>query len=108
MKNLDGLLMAKTYLKTMNVLSARPWLCRKQDGHVLGLLVEVVMDGCITENLLFFRNAVLAEFIESEARIMGRAEGTTHDIECSMCEAERTFWIGKNGVKRLMKTYVAE
>jgi len=109
MDNLDGLLViAKKYLGDIDVLSARPWMCQKKHGHALGLLVEIAMDGCISENLLMFRNAVVTEFINSEARIMSRAEGTTHNIECSMCEAERTFWIGKNGVKRLVKAYVAE
>ena len=88
--------------------TGRLWLCKKEDGHALGLRVKVYVEGLLVEQLMLFRNAVMPQFAPSEAKSMGFAEGTHYDIPCDICGSTRTWWMGNGAKKRALKTYLAE
>ena len=92
----------------VNGLTGRLWMCRRKDGHALGLIVTTAMPDGLVEHLYLFRNSVSAEFANGEAKIMGHVEGTMHDIECTMCTSKRTWWEGKGALKRAVASYLAE
>lgn len=77
------------------------WMCKKEDGHVLGLHVRVSNNGLKLDKLLLFRNAVLPECLD-EAQVMGTVE-SMEDIECSLCDAERTWHIGSAALERFIQ-----
>jgi len=89
-------------------LTGRLWMCKRKDGHALGVIVTISVPDGLVEHLYLFRNSVLAEFANSEAKIIGHVEGTMHDIECTMCKAKRTWWEGKGALKRAVASYLAE
>lgn len=91
----------------VNGQTGRLWLCKRDEGHALGLRVKMHVDGMAVERLMLFRNAVTPD-CAAEARQFGFAEGTMYDIECSICDSRRTWWAGRNAVKRAQKSYVAE
>lgn len=89
-------------------LTGRLWMCKRKDGHVLGLVVTVSVPDGLIEQLYLFRNAVMAESVGRDASVLGHAEGTMHDIECTLCSAKRTWWEGKGALKRAVASYLAE
>lgn len=101
MDKLDGIVM-------VNGQTGRLWLCKRHDGHALGLRVKVQREGLSVEQLMLFREAVMPECVQTEARHLCFAEGTAHTIECSICRARRTWWMSENGKNLLVKTYLAE
>lgn len=79
------------------------WLCRKTEGHILGLVVATMMrDRCI-DRLLLLREAVdfsnpdndKPVHLPRDIKIIGHPEGTMHGIICSVCNARRTWWVEK-------------
>lgn len=92
---------------TVNGLTGRLWLCKRKDGHALGLIVTVnTIDGWV-EHLYLFRNAVMVASV-NDANILGHLEGTMHDIECEICREKRTWYEGKGAMKRAVASYLAE
>ena len=78
------------------------WMCKRQDGHVLGIILFEKMDGRAVERLLLFRSSMMLGENNSKKTVvlppvktMGLAEGTMHDIECDVCDAKRTWWMDK-------------
>jgi hypothetical protein len=78
------------------------WMCKRHEGHALGIILSQLKDGCVVERLLLFREAV--NFGEDHKRktvvlpptkTKGFVEGTMHDIECDLCDAKRTWWTDK-------------
>lgn len=93
---------------TVNGLTGRLWMCKRRDGHALGLVVTVNAPDGLMEHLYLFRNSVFAEFADGEAQILGHVEGTMYDIECTLCDAKRTWYEGKGALKRAVASYLAE
>ena len=91
----------------VNGQSGRLWLCKREDGHALGLRVKVQRGGLPIERLLLFREAVLPECAEGAEEI-GSVDGTMLGIVCSVCGSKRTWWMSDNGKRLLAKTYLAE
>lgn len=98
---MDGIVM-------VNGQSGRLWMCSREGGHALGLRVKMQREGLFIEQLMLFRNAVMPDCVQTEAKQLGFAEGTTHTIECSICGSKRTWWMSANSKKLLVKTYLAE
>jgi hypothetical protein len=80
------------------------WMCKRKDGHVLGIILEDKKDGHMVERLLLFRAAKSLDFVEpdtgtvafnSQTKTIALIEGTTHDIECDLCDSKRTWWMDK-------------
>ena len=67
------------------------FFCRRRDGHVLGLKVRVLTEHGFEDRLLLFRHAVVAGDL-SQAQVLAKLVGTTHDIECEVCGSRRTWW----------------
>ncbi len=84
------------------------WMCKRKGGHALGLKFKAQVEGLFVEQLMLFRNAVMPQFATTEAKFFGFAEGTLYDIECDLCGSKRTWWVGNGGMKRALKTYLAE
>lgn len=85
------------------------WMCKKQDGHVLGLQVRVNENGLFLDVLLEFRVAVNAgesfdkkTIVLPDMPISGTVEGTKRDIECTICGSKRTWWMDKKLVANLI------
>lgn len=93
---------------TVNGLTGRLWMCKRRDGHVLGLVVTVSAPDGLMDHLYLFRNSVKAECADGEAQILGHVEGTMYDIECTLCDAKRTWYEGKGALKRAVASYLAE
>ena len=92
---------------TVNGLTGRLWMCKRKDGHAMGLIVTVSMVGGLAEQLYLFRNAVETPLMTG-AKIMCRVDGTVHDIECEICGTRRTWYEGKGALKRAVVSYLAE
>jgi hypothetical protein len=82
----------------------RLWLCKKHEGHALGIILEERVDGRLVERLLLFREAQNLEWVDPDkttvvfslaVKTKGALEGTMHDIECDLCDAKRTWWMDK-------------
>jgi hypothetical protein len=80
----------------------RLWLCKKHEGHALGIILRETIDGHPVERLLVFRSSLYLEKYEPKKiailppiKIIGLVEGTIHDIECDLCDAKRTWWMDK-------------
>lgn len=87
------------------------WLCKKKDGHALGIVLRVRSHGVLLDRLLLFREAVDFDepsesklvHLPADVKTMGFAEGTYHDIPCSVCEAERTWYMGEASLERFIE-----
>lgn len=93
---------------TVQNLTGRLWMCKRKDGHVLGLVVAVGVAEGLVEQLYLFQAAVLDVAQLDQAKIKGRVEGTMYDIECEHCRALRTWHEGKGAMKRAVASYLAE
>lgn len=93
----------------VNGLTGRLWMCKRKDGHALGLIVMTSMLDGLVEQLYLFRNSVeTVSMTETDAKIMCRVDGTVHDIECEICGTRRTWYEGKGALKRAVASYLAE
>ena len=78
------------------------WMCKRNDGHALGIILSGLERGDAVERLLLFRETFAPggdfkgkTLVLPLIKTMGLAEGTVHDIECEICGAKRTWWIDK-------------
>ena len=78
------------------------FFCRRHDGHVLGLHVNVSIAGGFIDRLLLFREAVTVENL-SQARVKTKLDGTSHEIEGGICGTKRT-WRNKTTAVNLLGT----
>lgn len=69
------------------------WLCKKNNGHVLGLVVN--------DKLVLFRHAVEVENVGAGVTL-GSAD-SMNDIECDICKAKRTWHIGEAALERFIE-----
>lgn len=84
------------------------WMCKKQGGHALGLHVrELQPSGLWLDLLLEFREAVrVGDCVDNktvmlpDVKISGVVEGTKRDIECTVCAAQRTWFMGEAALER--------
>lgn len=89
------------------------WMCKKHEGHVLGLQVRVNEGGSFLDLLLEFRVAINVgdcsdkKIVElPEMLISGTVEGTKRDIECTICGSKRTWWMGEAALERFLNSRV--
>ena len=87
------------------------WMCSKHSTHALGLAVRVEVDGRFVDRLLLFRNTVdigdmgtenMMIALPTSVQPRGYVEGTMHDIECDLCAARRTWWMGEAALERFI------
>jgi hypothetical protein len=86
------------------------WMCKKHEGHALGLHVrELQESGAWLDLLLEFREAVRVGECKDNATvalpdvmISGVVEGTKRDIECTICAARRTWFMGEVALERFL------
>lgn len=85
------------------------WMCKKHDGHVLGLHIRDGDGDHYIDLLLEFRVAINVGKDEENktvalpnVQISGMLEGTKRDIECTICGAKRTWWMDKKLVASLI------
>lgn len=99
--------------KIVNGLQGKLWLCKKDEGHVLGIIVRTSIEDRCFDRLLLFREArekIVAirddeppmVYFQADISTMGYAEGTHHDIPCSLCNAKRTWWIGQGAAEQFV------
>jgi hypothetical protein len=86
----------------MDGRTGKLWMCRKDQGHVLGIILSTRMDDHFVDQLVLFRHAVLPEFVTEEGTVMATVEGTMHNIECDLCHTKRTWWMGEAALDRFM------
>jgi len=93
----------------------RLWLCKKHEGHALGVILVVQVNRHLVERLLLFRESI--NFGENNGKktvvlpsikTKGFVEGTMHDIECDLCDAKRTWWMDKKITMSLLAPLYAE
>ena len=82
--------------------SGRLWMCKKNQGHALGIVLKIMVNDCFVDQLFLFRHAVLPQFASIEGKVMTTVEGTSHDIECDLCGAKRTWWMDRKLVGGLI------
>lgn len=82
----------------------RLFFCKRHSGHVLGLKVSISTGQGFEDRLLLFRHAVAVADL-SQARVVAKLDGTTHDIECEICGAMRSWWTDKKAVYILEGLY---
>lgn len=90
----------------------RLWMCKKHDGHVLGLQVrEKQENGAWLDLLLEFRLAInVGDCVDKrivalpDMRISGTVEGTKRDIECTICGSKRTWYMGYAALERFLES----
>lgn len=89
----------------------RLWLCKKTEGHILGLIVVTQHEGHCIDRLLLLREATdfskpdegKPVYLPADIKVMGFPEGTMHEIECSICQEKRTWWIGQGAAERFIE-----
>ena len=69
------------------------WLCKKNNGHALGLVVN--------DKLVLFRHAVEANNLGAGVTL-GSVD-SMNDIECDICNAKRTWHIGEAALERFIE-----
>lgn len=86
------------------------WMCKKHDGHALGLHVCVSVNNHFVDQLLLFKDAVrvgettdIKTVSMPDVKIKGTIEGTTYDLECEICGAKRTWWMGEAALERFIE-----
>lgn len=86
----------------------KTWKCR--NGHVLGVVQRVKAGGFHVARLLLYREAVdlNAHGNMGEVDVMAVVEGTVLDVKCSICEAVRPWYMGRDAIERVVQTYLAE
>lgn len=89
------------------------WMCKKTDGHALGIVIRAKIGERFAHQLFLFRGAIRVDgrqkVVVLLSSILGALEGTARDIECDCCHAKRTWWTGAAGMNALLKTdFVAE
>lgn len=90
---------------TVDGIIGRLWMCKRKDGHILGIVVAVCIPNVgMIEHLYVFRQAVSLDE-KDQAQILGRVEGTVYDIACTLCDAKRTWYEGKGALKRAIASY---
>lgn len=78
------------------------WLCKKENGHVLGVQIRVRSENNVfIDQLVLFRHAVLPG-CEKKAEIMTTVDGNSHEIKCSICNTKRTWWMGAAALDRFI------
>ena len=109
MKTVDG-----SRLSTME-----QWRCPHDDNHVLGVMVDdkekvTVKDRHIvysTTRLIIFRNAVdLSAELPDEIEVAGVLDGKYLNMHwrCSICKNTKKWNLGREIVRHLTETYLAE
>lgn len=84
------------------------WMCKKHNGHALGLHIrEKQESGAWLDLLVEFRAAVevdhtLERVDLSNVMTSGTLEGTKRGIECTICESKRTWYMGEAALERWM------
>jgi len=77
------------------------WLCRKNTGHVLGLVVSCKRNGATLDSMVIFRHAV--EVADVAAAVVLGSVDSMNDIECDICNAKRTWHIGEAALDRFIE-----
>lgn len=87
---------------------AKQWKCER--GHVLGMVQRVKVEGYFISRLLLYREAIdlNANGSMGDVDVMAVVEGTVLDVKCSLCEAVRPWYMGRDVIERMMQTYLAE
>jgi hypothetical protein len=87
----------------------RLWMCKKNQGHALGIVLSMAVDGHYVDRLALFDEAVVTGDLKQEktfclpqVNIIGYVEGTMENIKCSCCKSERTWWMGEAALERFM------
>lgn len=87
------------------------WMCKKTDGHALGIVMRVKIGERFAHQLFLFRGAIrVGETINMKTveippvSILGAAEGTIRDIECDCCHSKRTWWMGEAALERFFES----
>ena len=80
------------------------WRCK--NGHVLGVVQRVRLSpGVRVTRLVLFRQAidVSLDGQMEEVDVLANVEGTTLDVRCSACGETRSWYIGEEGMERLLR-----
>lgn len=87
------------------------WMCKKHDGHALGIVIRAKVENRFTHQLYLFRGAVMVGAALDmkaigilPATILGAVEGTMRDIECDCCHSKRTWWTGAAALERFLES----
>jgi len=88
----------------------KQWKC--DNGHVLGVVQRVRVDGFHVSRLMLFRHAINLDVDGKmeDVDVIAIIEGSTLDAACDVenCGAKRTWHMGKDVVKKVKAMYVAE
>lgn len=88
----------------------RLWMCKRHGGHALGLHIrEKQESGAWLDLLVEFRAAVevdpaIGKMDLANVMTSGTLEGTKRDIECTICESKRTWYMGEAAFERWMES----
>lgn len=88
----------------------RLWMCKRHGGHALGLHIrEKQNSGAWLDLLVEFRAAVeidpaMDKVDLSNVMTSGTLEGTKRDIECTICDAKRTWYMGEAALERFSES----
>ena len=82
----------------------KQWKC--ENGHVLGVVQRVKVDGKRwVSRLSLYRQAIdtQANGNMPEVDVIAVVEGTVPDVFCSVCDAVRPWFMGADGLERLLE-----
>lgn len=87
----------------------RQWKCA--NGHVLGVVQRLRVDGFHVSQLLLFRHAVdLGAGSLEDVDVLTTVEGVSHEVRCDVpgCGGRRTWHLGQDVARKVVSTYAAE
>lgn len=100
----------------MKNYKGRLWLC-SHGGHALGLVLRESAHGVMVNRMLLFRQAVDVSLLAKDengfilfpdAEKKAILEGKADDIECELCDCQRTWEMDQKMVAHLLGPFYGE
>jgi predicted RNA-binding protein with EMAP domain len=96
-------------------VTGKLWMCKREHGHALGLVVTVTEHGRQVGKLMLFRQAVTvgegakhAMMTLPPTPVIGLLEGTMKNVECSVCQSKRSWYVSAEAVGVLLAPLYGE
>lgn len=80
---------------------AKPWLCQKRTGHILG---QVVRNGSNVSELVLYRHA-LDPLDPAEPEVLAVLQGYGHTVQCDLCGAIRDWFPDAAALEKLVENW---
>lgn len=98
----------KKDVKAIRLVDGQAWTC--ENGHLLGVMRrERIARGKAKGYRLYLLRHAEAQMPDEYTPLawIGRLEGTMRNIQCSCCDAEKTWWVNKAAADQLQNSIIA-